>query len=129
MHLKRHALARLAWIVSVAILLAALLPLMSHALGTQQGGSFAEICSATGARFVWQTDAGSEEDGKSPAASASMNCPYCALHHGAPSLPPAALAWAPPSGLRFERPALFLHAPRPLFAWAPALARGPPVTA
>lgn len=161
MQATRPSIRRLAWLVSLTILLAALLPSLSHAMlrampGTAAAAAFAEICSATGARFVRIDLAGNAStdldasagvavgadvvaavagaDGKggkggkgdSPARTA-MDCPYCAIHHGAPALPPAGLSWTPPDALRFEPPRLFLAAPRPLFAWAPALARGPPV--
>lgn len=124
MRASRPTLARLTWFVSFAILLAALLPSLSHAFASQQPGGFGGICSATGARYL-PTQTGSD-DGKSSSNGMGMSCPYCAIHHGAPSLPPSAVVWAPSPALQFERPFLFLQAPRPLFAWAPALARAPP---
>jgi len=124
---QRPFLARLAWIVSFTILLGALLPSLSQARVSQETGGFAEICSATGATVVLLAGAPAEADhGKSAPDASSMKCPYCALHHGAPLLPPSALAWVPPASLRFQAPQLFLQSPRPLFAWAPARARAPP---
>lgn len=127
----RPFLARFAWLVCCTVVLAALLPLLSHAMAPR-APALAEICSATGARFVLVTDMdGAVDIGRddAPTVSSSMDCPYCSLHHGAPSLPPAPLTWATADTLRFEMPRLFLQAPRPLFAWAPALARGPPLLA
>lgn len=130
MSAQRPFFARLAWIVSLTILLGALLPSLSQAMVSQQTGGFAEICSATGATVVLLngeiTDGGHD---KSSTDSSSMNCPFCAIHHGAPSLPPSELVWVLPTTLRFEAPQLFLQSPRPLFAWAPTLARGPPSAA
>lgn len=157
---------RLAWIVSCAILLAALLPMLSHLVPERGGAVWTQICSVTGARFV-RIDlgdassarstvatgltadsalvegaagltgalsdpvAGSSTESPTGDAGASMmdRCPYCAIHHGAPALPPAPLAWRVADALAFERPLLFLVAPRPLFAWTPALARAPPAWA
>ncbi|SEL11440.1 Protein of unknown function [Roseateles sp. YR242] len=143
---SRLLFKRLAWIVSFTILLGALLPSLlqvmgvqvmgvqataSQAMGSPQASGFAEICSAAGATMVLLTGEAADADhGKStPGSSSSMNCPCCTLHHGAPSLPPSALVWVPPAALRFEAPHLFLQSPRPLFAWAPVLARGPPSAA
>ncbi|WP_431256499.1 DUF2946 domain-containing protein [Roseateles chitinivorans] len=114
--------------MSLTILLAAMLPSLSHAMLVQQGATFAEICSATGAKLVVIDAAGNADTDRDGASlmNSSMNCPYCAIHHGAPDLPPATVQWTPPDALKFERPRLFFSAPRPLFAWAPSLARGPP---
>ncbi|WP_431262764.1 DUF2946 domain-containing protein [Roseateles chitinivorans] len=117
--------------MSFTILLAALLPSLSHAMLVHQGATFAEICSATGARLVMIDATGTvdQEREGSTSMKTSMDCPYCAIHHGAPDLPPATVQWTPPDALKFERPRLFFTAPRPLFAWAPSLARGPPAVA
>ncbi|MBB3192889.1 DUF2946 domain-containing protein [Roseateles terrae] len=144
---SRVLVARLAWIVSFTLLMSAWMPSLAHVFVTPKAGEFVEICSATGTIFMrlqaepgMETKTGTETKANkdvddteasshpSPSAdaSSSMNCPCCSLHHGAPSLPPSELQWTPPDALRFERPTLFLQAPRLLFAWAPALARGPP---
>jgi hypothetical protein len=127
MHPSRTSIKRWAWIVSFTILLAAMLPSLSHAMLVRQGATFAEICSATGAKLV-VIDADASRDSAS-LMNSSMNCHYCAIHHGAPDLPPATVQWTPPDALTFEHPRLFFTAPRPLFAWAPSLARGPPAAA
>lgn len=131
MPIARHSLSRLAWIVAFTFLLAALLPALSHAMVPERSGAIMEICSSTGARVVLMSVdmSGDSRDEKSSGGVSSMNCPYCAIHHGAPDLPPAPAAWQPSTALRFEHPQLFLHAPRPLFAWASALARAPPTIA
>ena len=131
MHATRTSTRRWAWLVSFTILLAAMLPSLSHALLVHQGATFAEICSATGAKLVVIDTAGNADTSRDSSSlmSSSMNCPYCAIHHGAPDLPPATMQWTPPDALKFEHPQLFFAAPRPLFAWAPARARGPPAVA
>ncbi|ANH68082.1 DUF2946 domain-containing protein [Mitsuaria sp. 7] len=131
MQATRTSIRRWAWLVSFTILLAAMLPSLSQAMLVHQGASFAEICSATGAKLVVIGADGNVDTSRDSASlmSSSMNCPYCAIHHGAPDLPPATVQWTPPDALKFERPQLFFTAPRPLFAWAPSLARGPPAVA
>jgi hypothetical protein len=126
MRQRRTLQARFAGFVALTLLLAALLPTLSHAVLARDSAVWAEICTATGAKFV-RVDMAAEPD--SPAGSmpaGAMDCGYCSLHHGPPLPLPAEALWQPPGALKFERPLLFLAAPRPLFAWAPALARGPP---
>lgn len=128
MRLARFAKTRLAWIVTFTILLAALLPTLSHFVLPKDSAAWAEVCTATGAKFV-RVDAGAEPGDPAGTPKALMECPYCAIHHGTPLLPPAQVAWAPPGALKFEHPRLFLEAPRPLFSWAPLQARAPPALA
>jgi hypothetical protein len=130
MHLSRLHRVRLTWLVSFTILLAALLPTLSHAFVSAAPGTLAEICSATGARFLSApTGDTSSQPGKSTTDASVMSCPCCALHQGALSLPPAMLTWVPSAALKFERPLLFFLAPSPLFAWTCAHARAPPMMA
>lgn len=125
---SRVLVARLAWIVSFTLLVAACLPGLAQVFVSPQPGEVVEICSASGTVMLQVQAAGDERDSSpSGGVSSSMNCPCCALHHGAPALPPSDVLWTPPDALRFPTPSLFLQAPRPLFAWAPALARGPPL--
>ena len=128
MQVLRTSIKRWAWLVSFTILFAALMPSLSQAMVARKGVTYAEICTATGSKVVVidATDAADFADGAPGFKRSSMDCPYCAIHHGAPALPPAALQWAPPDALSFERPRLFFVAPRTLFVWASSLARGPP---
>ena len=54
------------------------------------------------------------------------HCPLCGLTAGGMVMAVASPALAEPSNLSHLLPALFLHAPRPLFAWASVQARAPP---
>lgn len=113
------------------MLLAALVPTLSHLLLPRDDGVWAEICTLSGAKFV-RLDLGSNstDEGKtSPDGASPMErCPVCPLHQGSTALPPAPLlSWLPDSRLAHALPQLFLSAPRPLFAWAPAQARAPPL--
>lgn len=126
---------RLAWIVSFAILASALLPLLSHLALPRDGAVWAEVCTVTGARFV-RVDvdrseglAVSPDPDKGGMTSMMERCPYCAIHAAVPALPPSPLNWRLRESLGFELPRLFYHAPRPLFAWASAPARAPPIAA
>lgn len=97
-----------------AMLLASLAPAISRALHAQPSLAMAAmICTQDRA-----PDA--------PQADAWECCPFCSAGALAHALPPQA---AEP--LRLDRapppvPLLFLHAQRPLFAWASARSRAPP---
>lgn len=132
MSASRPLVHRLVWIVSIAILLSALLPLLSHLALPRDAAVWTEVCTVTGARFVrldmspTKAYVPASKPDKDPMASMMERCAYCAIHSGAPALPPAPLVWRLNESLRFERPELFYLAPRPLFAWTSALARAPP---
>ncbi|MCH7343660.1 DUF2946 family protein [Pelomonas sp. CA6] len=123
---------RLAWMASAALLLAALMPALSQLLAAATGAAdWTEVCTRGGARLV-------RLDGATPAtpdlprdlgATGLEHCPYCAIHHGAPGLPPATSAPALLQTLDFPPPARFATQPRPLFAWAAAQPRAPPARA
>jgi hypothetical protein len=107
----------------------ALLPTLSHALAFARGGAaWAEVCTPQGMRLV-SVDAAQAVDTGAPVQVAGHleHCPLCALGADLPVLPPAPrAALALPLGAA-EMPALFLHAPRTLFAWRSAQPRGPPL--
>jgi hypothetical protein len=131
MVLLRRQLRPFAWLALAALLALALLPSISHALAFAQGSTvWAEVCTPQGSRLVAVADAAGGTDTDAPASRHAMgqleHCPLCALSTGAlglPSAPPAVVAALLGSD---AVPALFLHAPRTLFAWASAQPRGPP---
>lgn len=110
--------------VCLTLLLAALLPTLSHAFAPGTPAHLLELCSAAGNTMA---PAVPGDDGT--VTPAMTECPCCILHQGAPAIPPSSVRWAPPADLGFAPPRLFLLAPRPLFAWTPALARAPPLPA
>jgi hypothetical protein len=122
----RHHLQRWAFIAIFAVVGMALAPTLSQAVMAASGVQWTEICSATGSRWV-QLDSSAEPTTGGPAAMVDMSkCPACChLGHSA-GLPPAPLALPALIGGAHAVPVLFLHAPRPLFAWAAAQPRGPP---
>lgn len=106
------------------MLMTALMPTLSRAFAPQPtaGVAWLEICSAMGTRYVKAPDTSDPSDKR----AGSMNdCPYCRVHFDLPVLPPS-----PPLVPQFvilsERPALFYHAPTPLYSWVIAHPRGPP---
>lgn len=75
------------WLALVAVLLAALAPAVSHALGGGTGDAWVELCTARGSQWV---PADSQDPGGPPASHAFEHCPYCSLQLPALGLPPAA---------------------------------------
>ena len=126
MHLPPRAHRLALWIASLAILFGTLAPAALQALSAA-GGVWAEVCSASGARWVRVGDA---SPGGAPADTGHVlgHCPLCSLHTPTLGLPPAHASGLPPALASFAVPALFLAAPRPLFAWLSAQPRGPPTS-
>lgn len=103
----------------------ALMPTLSRALAAAgSGGAWTEVCTVQGPRWLPVEGAGE------PAAPAGLHaldhCAFCALHAAGAAPLPALPPTLPLPALAEPVPALFLHAPRPLFAWLSAPARAPP---
>lgn len=118
--MRRH-LHPLTWFAMVVMLAFALLQTVALAR-VMPSGAWTQVCTAEGMKMV------SLDTGETAPASGHLgHCPLCHLagDHSL-ALLPAQPAWvlAPPGQ---SAPAAFLHAPRTLFAWAPAQARAPPV--
>lgn len=125
----------ISWFACLAILMSALAPALSHALVSRAAGDvWVEICSVTGAKLV-RLDSGAAADDTQAAGPGHetapvhtyKHCPYCAIHSDGLGLPPPAMAEPALLSLGHAVPALFLHAPRTLFAWARAQPRAPPL--
>lgn len=123
--ITRDRSRRIAWIATLAMLAAALLPSLAHARKAAMGlpSSLMEICTSAGLRKLAPpaADTGSPQR---PDAAMAADCPFCLLHISAGPLP--AVAALPLPAARHEAPLLFLRAPRPLFVWAAAGCRDPP---
>lgn len=119
------------WVACCVILLGGLAPTLSPAFAADVPDGWIEICSVTGSKLV-RVDAG---DALSPGAAdpgdsrahALEHCPYCSTHTTVPGLPPTAPAGLILDAQEHRVPALFLAAPRTLFAWAIAQSRAPPL--
>jgi hypothetical protein len=130
LHPLRYRLRRLSTIAFLAIFGLVFASTVSHALNHARGDSlFNEICTPEGMKQMSAETADTADLGDSsslPALNHMDHCPLCGLTAGGMILAVPTAAVAEPSGLTHLQPALFLHAPRPLFAWASVRARAPP---
>lgn len=128
MSFRRSTRSVTAWIAMFAILLGALVPTLSHALSQPGNGKrMVQVCTVAGMKMVAVDDAAAK--GKTDDANllAAERCPFCATHAHFPALPSSPV---PPFALRGGSesfPSLFFFAPRPLFVWAAAQPRAPPL--
>jgi Protein of unknown function (DUF2946) len=112
-----------AWVASIAIVLTALAPAISHALQDQPAKSWIEICTTRGAR--WIAAAADPAQGIPAPAHVVEHSPCCLLQGNAAAPPPSLLVVAL-LAVHFEAPRLFLAGQRTLHAWLAAQPRGPP---
>lgn len=110
-----------------ALLGLALVPSMSRALAAgDASGPWAEFCSVTGIQPLSNgapSDSGPEQNN----GKHFEHCPLCSHHGGMLGLPPAPTTTLAVLVEAVSAPRLFYRAPRPLFAWASAQPRAPPV--
>lgn len=112
------------WMAALAILLASLAPSLSHALGRAQAGSWNEICTAQGSKWIAE-----KSDGSPSAPTASHvfeHCAFCSVHAPGLGLPPTPELRPLPIEGHGEFPPAFYAAPRTLHAWVSARPRAPP---
>ncbi|CAD5371847.1 conserved exported hypothetical protein [Rubrivivax sp. A210] len=133
MNALRLRLQPFVWIALVAMLALALMPTVSRALASADAHCDMPAM-AGGEHGQHQAQAAAETPPSSAPTSAHHgaghleHCPFCALSFAAVGLPPAPPAVVLPlAGAAL--PALFLQAPRTLFAWRSAQPRGPPLNA
>lgn len=109
---------------ALAILLASLAPSLSQALGSSKPGSWVEVCTAQGSK--WVSAQGDGSPSAPTAGHAFEHCPFCSMHAPALGLPPS----SDPLPLQLEGqadfPPAFHAAPHTLHAWVSALPRAPP---
>jgi hypothetical protein len=116
---------RTTWLALVALLAAALMPSLSHALGSAGRGDAVLICTAQG--MVWVQNGGADDGKQIGGQSGPLDhCPYCSLSSQLPALAAGNLAWAPPAGLFEAYPERFYRAARTPQAWCSAQPRAPP---
>jgi hypothetical protein len=127
-----------AWIASLAILLAALAPSVSKwVLASRMGSAVnAEWCAPSklglagpAGKVLASAVSQGDSKGSLPGAHAHEDCPLCLVHAHGMGLPPRHEPWMAVITGAQPVPRLFLHAPRPLFAWSPLSARAPPASA
>jgi len=115
-HRMSRALPRrfAACLAILAMLMASLAPAITHAIKAQPSLAMAAmICTQDRAPDT-------------PHADVWDCCPFCSASALAHALPPPACEPLRLDAAERPVPLLFLHAPRPLFAWASARSRAPP---
>lgn len=127
MRLRRVSRVLTSWMAVLAVLMAALAPSISHALGSKNGGSSIEICTSVGAKWVNAGGGNGDEAPKTPSAHPLEHCPYCSLHATTIPIPAASIATVPVLLPAHDLPIAFLAAPRTLHAWVSAQPRAPPL--
>lgn len=131
MSIKRTTRRFTAWIALFAILLGAVVPALTHALSRPGDGEerWVEVCTVAGTRLVAVDEPGDQDRPGGADLFPGERCAFCATHGGAPALPTLQAMPFVLKGSADEFPWLYFHAPRPLFAWAPAHPRAPPFLA
>lgn len=124
MHELRAHRRLAAWIAALALLLAALAPSLSVAARLAGDGSWAEVCTAQGAKWV-RSDSSQPPDTKTT-WHLFEHCPYCSIHVPALGLPPAPTIALHAPELAVQRPIAIAAAPRLRRAWPHARPRAPP---
>lgn len=112
------------WIATLAVLLAALAPAVSHALAAARSPTALALCSTSTASGPLRSTAA--EGGQGDTLHGLAHCPYCLFQVPVSGLPPATPAVAAPALPPHGLPAAFDAAPRRLHAWVSALPRAPP---
>ncbi len=119
------------WIACFAIALNALAPSVSQAIAAYTGQTgWTQICSLAGLRWVQLADddlANSQDPSSQSQQADAQQCPFCGLHAGSFALLPPAIASIEIATGFDLHPTLFYAAPRPLFQWASAHPRAPPL--
>jgi len=126
---SRHWRNCFTWMAFAAILAAALMPSLSRAMAADRIGNImmAEICAPSGMSYAGISYSGMQ--GQEDKAIGHMDdCAYCRLQADTPVLP-VIIAPIAPGKIAAPRPALFYHSHSPLFTWAAAKPRGPPLPA
>lgn len=118
-----------AWMACFAILLVALAPSISHALAAKKASTkeWTEICTSTGVKQVKVTGESAEPFSPGKHDQHSEDCPFCRTHADSVGLPPTSAAIGAIPAAAHSYPFLFYQSPRPLFTWAPAQSRAPPL--
>jgi hypothetical protein len=124
--LMRHLTA---WIASLAILMAAFVPFISHAMFQTKSASsgLVEVYTHCDTKMI---KADGKQDSTSPAPSEKgshfKHC-ACCFTHAEPAIPSLVAGFIlPVERGKQPKPPLYYHSPRPLFIWASTRSRAPP---
>jgi len=117
------------WLTAISVLLAALMPSLSHAARLQSAdGSLAPICTSSGMKWL-DTTSGEIRDqaATDETASTTEHCAWCTVHPVTLALQQKAVT---PLFLSLAEVALPLSSPKSHpFAWPPSHPRAPPTAA
>jgi hypothetical protein len=126
----RHLRHRIAWVMLVILVMAALVPSLSRAAALVQGDTapWSVVCAAPAAGAA---GAATSDLAAAPAEARHLleHCPLCMLQAEGLVLPPHVRPLVAPVAPGHSVPRLLLRAPRPLHAWSSAQARAPPRSA
>lgn len=116
------------WIVLLGVLFSALAPTISHAMAAAavQATEEVQVCTMEGMITIVVDKAQSGKPAAPTPDHVFKHCPYCVVHGGSVSLPPAPAFVFPVSPPATVYPPLFYRSAAPLFAWTAANPRGPP---
>lgn len=114
------------WIACFAILLNALVPSISYALTARKHSASPsmEICSM--GKSMSSRSSFKHTSDKTD-ANGARHCTFCLPHAGSFALPPPAVPCCAVAAGHDLFPSLFYLSPQPLFSWAAANPRGPPL--
>ena len=125
------------WIAVLSVLLACLAPSISHGLAAFKRADVPNKIEIVSVEFAKETtESASHTHGlhelhdPQPAGGHDFHfehCPFCFTHAGSFATPPPNVIAVPVVIGSPVSPILFFHSPRPLFTWAAAQARAPPV--
>lgn len=128
-----------AWVAVFAMMLSALAPAVSRAMGPDENGRyFIQVCSAAGIEWVaisadeveLYSDVETRDgQGGTQDAPSLDQCAYCAACYSTTLPPPAFTPQVFAVAGAELAPPPFFASPRPLFAWSPSHPRAPPARA
>lgn len=113
------------WIAVLAVLMAALAPAISDALGDPNKAPWVEVCTTQGSKW-FNAQIESTGDSTPELGHTLDHCPYCPVHANAVGIWCAPLQAVPAPALAPSVLHAFLAAPRTVHAWLSAPPRAPP---
>jgi hypothetical protein len=114
------------WIAGLAVLMAALAPVISQAVQSVAGPGWTLVCTPSGSKWLRADEPGPE--GQAPAHDAAHlfeHCPYCSLHAATLGMPPISVG-LPALPLTHAAHRRYIAATPTLQVWPTAQSRGPP---
>lgn len=130
---SRRAMQRMISVIAIcAMMLSALAPSISYAFMSAGNADWNNVCRTPASGADSGLDARLINAGKPLPSEKNMHgeyCPFCVTHAGSFGLPPTSAIVLPIVTKQQLLPFLYAFAPRPLFIWAAAQSRAPPVSA